>query len=68
MPELPPVEEALAAVLRAVGGRACVRLAGGQGSPVLSALAAAGALAVVPESGEALPAGAPVEPGWLDRS
>jgi len=30
-------------------------------------VAAADALAVVPESGEALRAGAPVEPCWLDR-
>jgi molybdopterin molybdotransferase len=53
--------------LRDAGGRARVRLAGGQGSHVLSALAAAEALAIVPESVEALPAGAPVELWWLDR-
>jgi molybdopterin molybdotransferase len=48
-------------------GRARVRLAGGQGSHVLTALAAADALAIVPESVDALPAGAPVELWWLDR-
>jgi len=48
-------------------GRIRVALAGGQGSHVLSALAAADALAVVPESVEALPAGSPVEIWWLDR-
>ena len=52
--------------LRDPDGRVRVRLAGGQGSHVLSALAAADALAVVPESVEALPAGAPVELWWLD--
>lgn len=54
------------AALRDPDGRVRVRLAGGQGSHVLSALAAADALAVVPESVEALPAGAPVELWWLD--
>jgi len=47
-----------------------VRLAGGgrgQGSHVLSALAIAEALAIVPESVDTLPAGAPVELWWLDR-
>lgn len=48
-------------------GRLQVRLAGGQGSHVLSALAAAEALAVIPEAVETLPAGAPVELIWLDR-
>ncbi len=48
-------------------GRARVRLAGAQGSHVISGLAAADALAVVPESTDALPAGAPVELSWLDR-
>ena len=47
-------------------GRVCVRLAGGQGSHVLSALAAADALAVVPEADDELPAGAEVELWWLD--
>jgi molybdopterin molybdotransferase len=49
-------------------GRVHVRLAGGQGSHVLSALAAADALAVVPEADDRLPAGAEVELWWLDRS
>jgi molybdopterin biosynthesis enzyme len=54
------------APLRDPRGR--VRLAGGQGSHVLSAPAAADALAVVPESVEALQAGAPVRALWrLDR-
>ena len=48
-------------------GRLRVRLAGGQGSHVLSALAAAEALAVIPEAVDALPAGAPVELIRLDR-
>ena len=50
-------------------GRVQVRLAhgpAGQGSHVLSALAAADALAVVPESVETHPAGDPVELWWLD--
>ncbi|MGZ8527246.1 MAG: molybdopterin molybdotransferase MoeA [Candidatus Limnocylindrales bacterium] len=47
-------------------GRLRVRLAGGQGSHVLSALAAAEALAIVPEAVDALPAGAPVELIRLD--
>ena len=42
--------------------------AGGQGSHVLSALAAADALAVIPEAHDALPAGAEVELWWLDRA
>lgn len=46
MPELLPVEEALAGVLR---------------------VAATEAIAVVPESAQALPAGAPVELWLLDR-
>ncbi len=55
----PPVRDA--------EGRVRVILAGGQGSHVMSALAAADALAVVPESVDALPPGAPVELWWLDR-
>lgn len=50
-------------------GRALVRLASGpagQGSHVLSALAAADALAVVPEAVETHPAGDPVALWWLD--
>ncbi len=48
-------------------GRVRVRLSGGQGSHVISGLAAADALAIVPESVAGLPAGAPVELWWLDR-
>jgi molybdopterin molybdotransferase len=50
-------------------GRVRVRLAGGQagqGSHVMSALAAADALAVVPEVHDRLDAGAAVELWWLD--
>jgi molybdopterin molybdotransferase len=42
--------------------------AGGQGSHVMSALATADALAVIPEEQDSLPAGAEVELWWLDRS
>ena len=49
-------------------GRVRVRLAGGQGSHVLSALAAADALAIVPEHVDALPAGADVAIWWLDSA
>ncbi len=48
-------------------GRVRVRLAGGQGSHVISALAAADALAVIPESDDSLPAGSEVALWWLDR-
>jgi molybdopterin molybdotransferase len=51
-------------------GRVRVRLAGGgrgQGSHVLSALAIAEALAIVPETVDGLEAGAPVDLWWLDR-
>jgi molybdopterin biosynthesis enzyme len=48
-------------------GRVVVRLAGGQGSHVLSALAAAEALAVIPEERDTLSAGSEVELWWLDR-
>jgi molybdopterin molybdotransferase len=41
--------------------------AGGQGSHVLSALAAADALAVIPEADDRLPAGAEVAIWWLER-
>jgi molybdenum cofactor synthesis domain-containing protein len=50
-------------------GRVHVRLAGGsvgQGSHVISALAAADALAVVPEAQDTLDAGSAVELWWLD--
>jgi molybdopterin molybdotransferase len=41
---------------------------GGQGSHVLSALAIADALAVIPETDDSLPGGAEVELWWLDRA
>jgi molybdopterin molybdotransferase len=53
--------------LRDAAGRVRVRLAGGQGSHVLSALAAADALAVIPEPLERAEAGTEVELRWLDR-
>ena len=52
-------------------GRVLASLAGGQGgqgSHVLSALATADALAVIPEPDDSLPAGAEVELWWLDRA
>ena len=52
-------------------GRVPVRLAGGaggQGSHVLSALATADALAVIPEADDSLPPGADVDLWWLDRA
>jgi molybdopterin molybdotransferase len=52
--------------VRDAAGRVRVSLAGGQESHQLSALAAADAFAVVPESVAGLPAGAGVELWWLD--
>lgn len=49
-------------------GRIQAHLAGGQGSHVISALAAADALAVIPESDDSLPAGSDVALWWLDRA
>jgi molybdopterin molybdotransferase len=49
-------------------GRIQARLAGGQGSHVISALAAADALAVVPEADDTLEAGSEVALWWLDRA
>lgn len=49
-------------------GRVRVHLAGGQGSHVISALAAADALAIVPEATDSLPAGAEVALWWLDTA
>jgi molybdopterin molybdotransferase len=49
-------------------GRVYIRLAGGQGSHVLSALAVADALAVIPEATDELPAGTEVELWWLDTA
>lgn len=63
--------DALGTPVRDDGGRVGVELAGGsggQGSHVLSALATADALAVIPEADDALPAGAEVAIWWLDRS
>ena len=53
--------------VRDARGRVRVRLAGGQGSHVLSSLAAADALAVIPEPLERAEAGSEVELRWLDR-
>ncbi len=56
--------------VRDAEGRVRVRLAGGaagQGSHVISALALADALAVIPETVPGLPAGAEVALWWLDR-
>lgn len=53
--------------LRDAAGRVRVRLAGAQGSHVLSALAAADALAVLPEAVVRAEAGTEVELRWLDR-
>jgi molybdopterin molybdotransferase len=58
------------AVRRDEAGRAILHLAGGaggQGSHVLSALATAEALAIIPEQGDERPAGTEVELWWLDR-
>ncbi|HEX7471846.1 MAG TPA: molybdopterin-binding protein, partial [Candidatus Limnocylindrales bacterium] len=54
-------------VVRDARGRAQVRLAGGQGSHVLSALGVADALAIVPEATEVAEAGSEVALWWLDR-
>lgn len=53
--------------VRDAQGRVRVRLAGGQGSHVMSALAAADALAVVPEPPARVEAGTEVELRWLWR-
>ncbi len=55
------------AAVRDARGRVRVGLAGGQGSHVISALAGADGLAVIPEADDALPAGAEVALWWLDR-
>ncbi len=55
------------AAVRDAAGRVAVRLAGGQGSHVLSALGAADALAIVPEEVEVADAGSEVALWWLDR-
>jgi molybdopterin biosynthesis enzyme len=56
------------APLRDERGRVRVHLAGGQGSHVISALAAADALAIVPETTDSLPAGSEVAIWWLDTA
>lgn len=48
-------------------GRLLVRLAGGQGSHILSALAAADAYAIVPEPLGEVPAGTVVDLAWLEH-
>ncbi len=62
--------DASGSTVRDAQGRVPVRLAGGgrgQGSHVLSALAAADGLAIVPEEVDGLPAGSSVDLWWLDR-
>jgi molybdopterin molybdotransferase len=59
--------DARGAAVRDAAGRVAVRLAGGQGSHVLSALGAADALAIVPEEVEVAEAGSEVALWWLDR-
>jgi molybdopterin molybdotransferase len=62
--------DATGAPVRDDHGRVHVRLAGGasgQGSHVLSALAVADALAIVPETTDTLAAGSSVDLWWLDR-
>ena len=54
-------------IVRDERGRVPVRLAGGQGSHVISALAAAEALAIIPEDVDGVDAGTEVELWWLDR-
>jgi molybdopterin molybdotransferase len=59
------------APIRDATGRVGVRLAGGaagQGSHVISALALADALAVIPEHVDDVPAGTAVDLWWLDRA
>jgi molybdopterin molybdotransferase len=56
------------APVRDAVGRVPIHLAGGQGSHVISALARADALAIVPETVDALPAGADVAIWWLDTA
>ncbi|MEA2608297.1 MAG: molybdopterin molybdotransferase [Chloroflexota bacterium] len=53
--------------VRDARGRVPVHLAGGQGSHVISALASADALAIIPEADDWLAAGADVAIWWLDR-
>ena len=55
------------APIRDERGRVVIRLAGGQGSHVISALAGADGLAVIPEADDSLPVGAEVALWWLDQ-
>jgi molybdopterin molybdotransferase len=55
------------APFRDTAGRLRVRLSGRQGSHVLSALASADALAIVPETVEAMEPGSEVEIKWIQR-
>jgi molybdopterin molybdotransferase len=59
--------DAAGRVRRDQRGRLFVRLAGGQGSHILSALAASDALAIVPEEVDGLEAGVEVAIHWLGR-
>jgi molybdopterin molybdotransferase len=61
------VRDAEGVPARDAAGRVSVGLAGGQGSHMLRAVAAADLLAIVPETVDALPAGAEVRVWWLDR-
>jgi len=61
------LRDAAGSPVRDAEGRVQVRLAGGQGSHVISALAVADALAVVPEPPDHVDAGTEVELRWLDR-
>jgi molybdopterin molybdotransferase len=54
--------------IRDAAGRVRVHLAGGQGSHVISALAAADGLAVIPEDEDTVAAGSEVALWWLDRA
>ena len=63
--------DATGAPMRDATGRVGVRLAGGasgQGSHVISALALADALAVIPEHVDEVAAGTTVDLWWLDRA
>jgi molybdopterin molybdotransferase len=60
--------DAAGSPIRDSNGRLGVALAGGQGSHVLTAMAAADALAIIPETSDRLPAGAEVNLWWLDQA
>lgn len=53
--------------VRDEAGRVRLRLSGGQGSHMLSGLATAEALAIIPEDVDSVSAGSPVDVWWLDR-